>query len=486
MHFFWLQNALCAANFNTVSIKVMLHIAAFMKLLQTLGLSPRLIILVCSDLAALLGTMGLILLIRAAFGGLDPALYHWVFPLLVISPFLGAAMGIYQLIGVPAHQTMKSIFLYVSLLYGIILAALFLSQTGDMYSRMVIMGSWLATLFALPILRGVCVHIFSRKTWWLNPTIIFDFGHSGHHYWLYLKKHPELCLLPVKIYSLTDTTADWDFIIREDQKKWPRAIALILPGDKPKNNLVSMVNHNFRMILFVPDFEGNLKRHWFSPRQIGGVTAFLLKQSLLDRNKLRMKRWIDVCIGIFFLPILLPLGVLLALAIVLDSKGWPLYRQERVGINGKTILVYKFRTMIANAEEVLEKCLDKNPDLKKEWEQDHKLKNDPRLTRIGRFLRKTSLDELPQVLNVLGGSMSLVGPRPIVAKEIEKYGEVFEEYCRVTPGLTGLWQISGRNNTTYAERVDFDHYYINNWSVWLDIWILFKTVPVAISGYGAY
>ena len=158
----------------------------------------------------------------------------------------------------------------------------------------------------------------------------------------------------------------------------------------------------------------------------------------------------------------------------------------RIGRDGRLLRVYKFRTMVSDADAKLKEWLAEDAALREEWERDHKLREDPRITRMGRFLRKTSLDELPQLLNVVMGDMSLVGPRPIVVAEVKKYGAVFDEYCRVRPGLTGLWQISGRNNTTYAERVAFDHYYITNWSIWMDIWILGRTIPVVLTGYGAY
>jgi lipopolysaccharide/colanic/teichoic acid biosynthesis glycosyltransferase len=177
---------------------------------------------------------------------------------------------------------------------------------------------------------------------------------------------------------------------------------------------------------------------------------------------------------------------MLACAIRLDSPGSAFYRHKRIGRDGREIGIYKFRTMVITADAVLKACLEKDDALRKEWESSHKINTDPRVTRVGAFLRKTSLDELPQFINVLAGSMSLVGPRPIVAAEIKKYGPVYEEYCRVRPGITGLWQISGRNDTSYGDRVAYDHYYICNWSVWMDLWILAKTVPVALSGYGAY
>jgi lipopolysaccharide/colanic/teichoic acid biosynthesis glycosyltransferase len=157
-----------------------------------------------------------------------------------------------------------------------------------------------------------------------------------------------------------------------------------------------------------------------------------------------------------------------------------------VGQHGKSIRVYKFRTMVENSRDVLAGELRKNPALRDEWIRTRKLVRDPRLTRAGRFLRRTSLDELPQIFNVLKGDMSLVGPRPIVQKEIARYGEIFPLYTQVKPGITGLWQISGRNDVSYVRRVELDQFYVYNWSVWLDLYILIRTIPTVISGKGAY
>lgn len=216
----------------------------------------------------------------------------------------------------------------------------------------------------------------------------------------------------------------------------------------------------------------------------------ILSQKAIVRTRRRpnqnIKRIMDVFLCLVSLPVIMPLCLLLALYIYLDGQGTPLYRQERIGKNGKTFLLYKFRTMVKNADNLLESCLEKDPELAREWKKTQKLKDDPRLTAAGRFLRKTSLDELPQIINILQGDMSIVGPRPIVEEEKRRYGRYFQEYCEVSPGLTGLWQTSGRNNTTYFQRIAYDHYYINNWSVWLDLWIIAKTIPVTIKGYGAY
>jgi Undecaprenyl-phosphate galactose phosphotransferase WbaP len=184
--------------------------------------------------------------------------------------------------------------------------------------------------------------------------------------------------------------------------------------------------------------------------------------------------------------VLLPLLLLISLLVKLSSPGPVLYGHTRRGMNGRHFTAYKFRSMVSNSGELLEKLLESDPNVRREWEANHKLKNDPRVTRIGKFLRRTSFDEFPQLINILKGEMSLVGPRPIVDEEVEKYGEDYHRIFSVKPGLTGLWQVSGRSDTDYAERVSFDTYYLQSWSVWLDIWVLFKTFGVVIKGKGAY
>ncbi|MGA8028534.1 MAG: sugar transferase [Bryobacteraceae bacterium] len=198
------------------------------------------------------------------------------------------------------------------------------------------------------------------------------------------------------------------------------------------------------------------------------------------------KRLVDlfgtVALGFLASPVI----VIAALSIRLSSKGPILYKQARIGRGSRTFTALKFRTMWMNADEGLNDHLTKDPSLRQQWQSLNKLKNDPRVTPIGMFLRRFSLDELPQLWNIWIGDMSLVGPRPIVETEIEKYGQDYAAYERVRPGLTGLWQVSGRNDTTYQQRVDYDSYYVQNWSLWLDAKILARTVRAVISGVGAY
>lgn len=224
----------------------------------------------------------------------------------------------------------------------------------------------------------------------------------------------------------------------------------------------------------------------FSQANSGNVLKKESKATSGRRPKAGFKRFLDITLCLLAMPVVLPVGFLLALFICFNSPGKPIYRQERIGKDGKPFMLYKFRTMVNGADKLLDEYLRDNPEMAREWQESQKLRNDPRLTSAGKFLRKTSLDELPQIINIFQGNMTLVGPRPIVADEKERYGRYFQEYCEVYPGLTGLWQTSGRNNTTYVQRVAYDHYYINNWTIWLDMWILAKTIPVTIRGYGAY
>ena len=199
-----------------------------------------------------------------------------------------------------------------------------------------------------------------------------------------------------------------------------------------------------------------------------------------------LKRIMDILLslllGIFFLPI----SLLTAMLIRLDSPGPIFYMQERVGRDGRTINIYKFRTMHDDGDTILANYLKKNPEARFTWDQKQKLPTDPRITRVGKWIREFSIDEIPQLINILNGDMSLVGPRPILAEQRILYGEGIEFYRIMRPGLTGLWQVSGRNHTTFTQRTFYDVYYVRNWSPFLDLYILLRTVWVVLSRDGAY
>ena len=199
-----------------------------------------------------------------------------------------------------------------------------------------------------------------------------------------------------------------------------------------------------------------------------------------------VKRALDLLITFALLPVLLPLLLTVAALVAFSSPGPIFYSHRRIRRNSAFFSMWKFRTMCVNSAEVLERYLEKHPEARAEWNHTHKLRYDPRVTRIGQMLRRYSLDELPQIWNVLRGQMSLVGPRPIVAAEVEKYAERFEYYCKVKPGVTGLWQVSGRSKLTYAERVDLDCRYVDEWSLTLDGAILMRTIQAVFDREGAF
>ncbi|MBS2011922.1 MAG: exopolysaccharide biosynthesis polyprenyl glycosylphosphotransferase [Deltaproteobacteria bacterium] len=267
--------------------------------------------------------------------------------------------------------------------------------------------------------------------------------------------------------------------------KIPYAV-LAMPGvDSPKLlGIVERVGGKFSHLLVIPDLFG-FATLGVPAKNLGGILGVEVRQQLLLPGPRLAKRVMDVAltsVGIFFV---LPFLVLIALLIKLDSKGPIFYTQKRLGRDGEFFKAYKFRTMHGDGEERLKAILDADPALKAEYEIYHKLKKDPRVTRIGRVLRKFSLDEFPQLLNVVLGDMSLVGPRPYIEREVAEMGGQEKIILRAPPGMTGMWQVSDRNATSFAQRVQIDVYYVRNWSPWLDIHILAKTFGVVIKGTGS-
>jgi Sugar transferases involved in lipopolysaccharide synthesis len=199
-----------------------------------------------------------------------------------------------------------------------------------------------------------------------------------------------------------------------------------------------------------------------------------------------LKRFFDLFLAVLLLPVIAPVLLVLMVLIKIDSRGPAVFNSERIGKDGKKFKCLKLRTMCLDADEKLEAILKNDEALKIEYDKYRKLKNDPRITRVGKFLRSFSLDELPQIFNVFRGEMSFVGPRPAVEDEIPKYGSLFKDYKSILPGITGMWQVNGRNNTSFDERVQLDFIYRKNLDFFLDMKILLKTLPVAVKRKGAY
>lgn len=225
-----------------------------------------------------------------------------------------------------------------------------------------------------------------------------------------------------------------------------------------------------------------------SEKMVGNVSILKLptkryKEILGPKIPYRIvKRTTDIILSLTSLVGLLPFFAIIALAIKLDSKGPVFFKHTRIGKDGKIIKIYKFRTMVENAEDLIKGF---TPEQMKEYEENYKLSNDPRITKVGEFLRKTSLDELPQLINILKGDLAIVGPRPVVANELKKYGTNIRKFLSVTPGLTGYWAANGRSCTSYEQRMQMELFYIDNLSFKLDVKVFFKTVGAVLNRRGA-
>lgn len=259
-------------------------------------------------------------------------------------------------------------------------------------------------------------------------------------------------------------------------------------GQEKLSELVNQVYHEVKRVMIIPDIKGvaifNSELHYLFMERL-----FLIKvnNNLNSLSSRIVKRAFDLTISLLGFLLTSPIYLVIALLVKLTSPGPMVFSHTRIGRDGKEFKAHKFRTMYRDSAERLKKILATDPQARKEWESSFKLKNDPRVTPLGKFLRATSLDEIPQIFNIIGGEMSLVGPRPVVREEIEKYyGDHRDYYYSVTPGLTGLWQVSGRSNTDYAFRIETDAWYVQNWSLWLDLIIILKTIPAVLKREGAY
>ena len=329
------------------------------------------------------------------------------------------------------------------------------------------------------------------------PAVIYGAGYTGRAVVDRLLSNRQAGYVPVLILD-DDAEKGYDYRgipVIHNTKAGPEIVrrfnikmAIIAMPSLNQHELKKLIINSvsaFRYNVEVQDIY-SITNIWMSVRDFGGILGFATSHRLNMFWNIWIKRFIDISIVLAGGIILSPLLLCIVILIKLNSPGPVLYSQKRIGRRGAYFRAHKFRSMVIDADEKLKQLLAEDPAVRKEWEQSQKLKKDPRITGIGRLLRKTSLDEIPQFINVLRGEMSLVGPRPIVDDEIQKYGEDFQRIFSIKPGVTGLWQVSGRSDTNYSDRVSFDTYYLQSWSVWLDIWIICKTVGVMIKGRGAY
>lgn len=425
--------------------------------------------------------------------------YARLAPLLGLFPLVYASRGLYPTVGLNRVDELRLLTISTSVVAVLYATILFLAQQGLIYSRLVFALFWLLSLLLVPIGRVLTRRILLRLSLWGVPVGIVGSGPRARRTVAFLASHPNLGFKPAVVFDGANEVEQqgerppevgFDILEHLGAKSLLNRLdtLVVVQDETPAHilaSLVSRVNHGLPRIIMMPDLP-QVGSIWVRPVDLGGVLALKIRNSLANPWERFLKRTLDLVFGALLTLAALPAMVLIAAAIELDSRGPLLFKQGRIGYDGRHFKCWKFRTMVQHADEKLEAHLKRRLELREEWEASHKLKDDPRTTRVGKLLRKHSLDELPQLWNVLKGEMSLVGPRPIVDAEAAHYQDAFALYKSVRPGISGLWQVSGRSDTGYNTRVSLDSYYVRNWSVWLDLYILARTPIAVFSRDGAY
>jgi Undecaprenyl-phosphate galactose phosphotransferase WbaP len=360
-------------------------------------------------------------------------------------------------------------------------------------SGMLLFGWSLGLLLLAPIARDYAKLAIMNLKLWGKPVLMLGIQGTGVRILEDLRREWHLGFRPVAVFddraapmkgSLSGvpyegTPAD---ALSGEHKVDTVIFALSHSRREQLVRLVDQARLNFRHLMIIPNLAG-ITNSAVVARNLAGTVGVEIKYNLLDPWSQRLKRILDLAGTLVGGLFVLPLIAILALLVRLESRGSVFHTDKRMGRDGKQFSCLKFRTMVPEAEDLLEQVLAENEEAREEYLAYHKLRDDPRVTRVGRFLRKTSLDELPQLWNVLRGEMSLLGPRPYLPRESTDIGKTKSEILRVTPGITGPWQVAGRNHATFAERVQMD---VSDWSVWLDFALLLRTVSVLVYGRGAY
>lgn len=419
-------------------------------------------------------------------------------PPLILLTFVLSLAALFTILGLYSGMGMHPIYEFRQCMTGVCLMFVFLAatlvSTGNSFA---ILLTFPVMLFMVPVARSVARSILSESTWWGVRCVVFACDRRVNGLFKSHLRNAKSGLRTIGFVQ-NELPNSFDEELRQYYlggvgpvgssarflNQQNTYVAMVHRRGRPDNKIADFVSKHlagFSRVIIVPDDE-RLPSLW-AMGQNGGI---LIEDKLLQPGAHITKRLVDIIVSATALTVGMPFLLLLAAWVKITSPGPLFFGHERIGRNERRFKAWKFRSMCVDADEVLQKTLAENPEMREEWEATQKLQNDPRVSSSGRFLRKTSLDELPQLWNVLVGDMSLVGPRPIVTNEIEKYDDKFKTYLRVTPGITGYWQVSGRNLTSYERRVELDDYYVRNWSLWFDFYILGRTVKTVLFREGAF
>lgn len=385
----------------------------------------------------------------------------------------------------PVEELRRQVYSILAAASVSIMFAFFL-QIGGVVSRPVLFLGFAGILILGPLVRHAMKVLLAKYGLWGKPVVIISSGNGGRELVRVMTDAWGLGLRPAALFEGSE-----DSVLSEAvelaRKHGVDTIVLVVPQDDQERlgRISNLASYSFRRVIVIPDLEG-IVNSAVAVRDISGNFGVEIKHNLLDPSIRRMKRVLDLGLACIVGVVALPVLAVLTLLVLIDSGRPIFYNDRRMGKDGKAFACMKFRTMVRDAEAVLQECLREDHALREEYVRYHKLRDDPRITRIGRFLRKTSLDELPQLWNVLRGEMSLVGPRPYLPRESTDIGLAQGEILRVPPGVTGLWQVRGRNSTSFDDRVELDTYYVRNWSLWIDLIILARTAGNLFSDRNAW
>ena len=393
----------------------------------------------------------------------------------------------------PVEELRRTIFLLAAVFTGTT-AMLFWGKQAEVTSRFTLTLGFLLSIVLVPAIRLEIKRILLSFEKWGVPAVVYGnaqavervihalqeekgFGYMLHGVFLNTRRleAKEIAGLPV-MGTMEERTGAAPVALLATAGISPQHVSDLLDGPLAY----------YRRVVVIPDITES-PTLWVKPRDLMGLLGIEIPGNLLDPLARFVKRGMDLTVVIGLAPFWIPLCLWLALLIWIEDRAHPIFKQERMGHRSRVFHALKFRTMHPNAEQLLQQRLEEEPALRAEWETHYKLRHDPRITRLGRFLRATSLDELPQFINVLRGEMSLVGPRPLPRYHYNELPErVRQLRDRVRPGITGLWQVSGRSEAGHAAMPRWDTYYVRNWSIWLDIVILVRTIRAVATGHGAY
>ena len=447
-----------------------------------------------------------------SIGRYSPSLYLAFWPVPLVFIFINSSFSLYHgnwmypAAPLSPVEEMRRLFGSSLLTHiGVIAVLAFAYQTTEGFSRVVIAFSGLLTALGAQSFRNWMRYILFKTKIGQIPVFLAGGGEVASHV---------TTMLGNDAYSGLNIVGYFDGVdkIRPNQKKRRKKQKNIFKRELPflgsLRDIVSVAKKRDVKILLVCLDERLFRQQleefssWFTYIEyipsvralplfgsrvisIGGIGGFEMVNQGRMKIKQLQKRVLDTLLSSIAFVFLLPFFIILPFLIKMTSHGPVFFRQKRLGRNGVPIYVWKFRSMYRDADERLKKLLASDPRVSEEWARHFKLDKDPRITPLGRFLRKTSLDEIPQLFNVIFGDMALIGPRPIVEGEVTYYGNSYKIFSSVKPGVTGLWQVSGRSNTDYAQRVALDTYYVLNWSPWMDLWILVRTVYAVFLMRGA-